>query len=722
MNEGERSPTKEERSIINSLIKDIQVPTLRQWLKEALEKDIAIERQLDTFHTTPELKETALKKFCDKAKMVRKIADNFPDNLIQESDKLLQPKLDKIRIGLVNLSIEAIEQDNAAVKLNPYSEINDFIHVVNKSARIGFSVKLNVFDLLANLLEKKAELKIDQFTKQLNEIISELGIFFLTNKADCFHIILNRINKIEKSGFYSEISSPKIENLFYTIIRAKKIDEKILDQFLLEQLLKLISKEDVFMLPALKDFSSNFINNCLKASLGEDELKTVIKLVYRALEKDASESKNPKYFFFKNNKKDNLSSCLINYAKMFRGLTFCNISPINYFDSDDDREAEKVKDDTLLSYFPDIAVIQSRIKKIFDSTFKEYKSSIVKEKGYREKLSEKCKELATKGKGLALKGERTLQEVAIALENTATNVTENICNAVDEIKKRNSKLEQEINVSVLLELKGKLPECQKKIDFFCAKISNSFIPMAMKSEVLANASKDVQLAGFENSSVSSSITEISSAISFIEEFIDRIIDTLVASLQSVQQEDYWFTKDAVEKIGLTKKLFNRGYLSNSVIEKLNFNMVASADFSQWKAFFLEKKFLSLLKLGIIRWPWIKKEVFARKWAEQLCLPKAKELLESLPTLLNIEQKLEVILLVSNYIDPAKHKEFYQQLLTIKLNLVDKKSEIDILNGKIDGLLRESSVNKVRSTAYEFFEKSVVPKWSIPRPVRVGFKL
>ena len=113
-----------------------------------------------------------------------------------------------------------------------------------------------------------------------------------------------------------------------------------------------------------------------------------------------------------------------------------------------------------------------------------------------------------------------------------------------------------------------------------------------------------------------------------------------------------------------------------VIKKIKSKLDENMNFNKYKGFFERESFWDLLNYGIIRWPWSNKEIFAIKWAEQLCLPMVLDLKEQLLNfeLMSEEDSLEKILSLPKYVNPDKILLFHQQLMRFRQKIIAYKSK------------------------------------------------
>lgn len=669
-------------------------------LKESFENYFNNECALNDYLNDPLVNEVvfkALERCLCRVKGYQKIDADLPDSLISEGDAcLVKPKLDKIRLKLADLYANILANNTSKepdVK-NSYVEIKCFFYTVYQSdiKKVSFSNKLKIFNLLINLLEKKDDIALEKFHEEFTPLF--LFIKSLIDKQKNIGKILTYPGKLR--GKPTQLESYTSENIlaikkdFYSIIRDK--NEKIIYQDLLEQLFNLANEQ---FSASFKEFSVKFVNQSFYGTdMTPSDFKLVIGLVYRALENS-----------HRNNKKTAQNADLLfNTFKKVMGKKSL-IDHLKEFETDFEEQTKQ--------RIPNIENIgKNKVIEKFNKSLSEFNLTNVTE----HKISMRYLIGSTKKfKNIAFLGGETLYKVKEHITSASENlngifssVAENVkvkndLNTLNEIKEiRQDSEGEKINLNPL---KVKSSDFLKKLEILENKIYPFISKMSVTEEL--NISRiNVNPFSLEDKGIYKKVDE------YIESFkdnhsnlIQKLLNLLI--VEKIKRENDWF--DVNHKASLAERLFNRGYLSsNSLIKKLKSKLDKNMSFIQYKNFFKEKSFWNLLSYGLIRWPWVNKEIFSIKWAEQLCLPTVLDLKEQLlnfPLMLE-EDSLEKILSLSKYLNPDKIILFDQQLMKFKQNIITYKSKIEMLDKEIDKL--KNQAKEVNSSKPVFIEAWFFP--------------
>lgn len=156
---------------------------------------------------------------------------------------------------------------------------------------------------------------------------------------------------------------------------------------------------------------------------------------------------------------------------------------------------------------------------------------------------------------------------------------------------------------------------------------------------------------------------------------------------AIKERDCWFAEPEINKPSLVHKALHRGYFnSNFTIKKIEARFDSYPAYTDNNNFILERNFGTLLTYGIVRWPWMDKIVFARNWAEQLCLSKMITRTEGLKNKLlnNSSNDLikEIIALLEPFL-PYKNKIVICILDSFKEYVASQLKQSEVLKQEIN---------------------------------------
>lgn len=600
-----------DEELQNKIKTSIKNEKLRKYLLECLKNEC----EINSLNLPSFLIEKAAQRFKDKIKACQQIEIDLPDNLIPSSDSyIILPKLETLRLKLAMLYADSFGSEITEER-SSYTGIKDFIFNI---LSISFNLKLKYFDLTIKLLEKAEADKAKSYFNR--EVIGALDLLkkfvteekYIPNEADLKYI----------SDLGRESNEVGIRKCFYGIIR--ELNKKLLFQDLLEQLLKIVKNQNN---SPLIQFNIIFITNCLNdVTMEAADFNQIIGLVYRALEQHNRISLQKFHAVFKRvlNQK-NLNDHLIKYEENFKEKTSGQIINDTIRYDLTDNEKNTVENNTqeldLTIYFP-THINNEKIRDKF--TESQHCSNEALEKNITHN------DVGLKNKWFGLIGSK-LHELKTNVKTKATDVKENLMEFVekktDEIKgfrrensetlnqEENSKTdEMNLNASVI-QAKEKLLSIKEKLDSWnlILHISNAqhhnYSNQINASQV--NITQCLMLNEVDDSTNQEYKTLIQQIVTEFEK-----INT------AIKEKNKWFSKPELGKSSLFHKIFRCGYFnSNFTNEKIKSHLGVRPNFLEINNFILKQGFWRLLSYGIVRWPWMNKNIFADTWAEQFCLPE-----------------------------------------------------------------------------------------------------
>ena len=682
-------------------------------LKEAFENYFKNECVLNNFlnnQLVDDVVFNALERCLYRVKGYQKIDTDLPDSFILEEDAcFIRPKLDELRLKLADLYADILD-NNTSKELdakNSYIDIKNFFDNVYKSdiSKVSFSNKLIIFDILLNLLAKKNDVTLEKFHKEFTPLF--IFIKSLITKQKNLVILLEYLSNLGSE--FNEVNSYSDENIlaikkyFYSIVRSLDKDKKIIDQHLLKVLTKLVKEQSN---DPLKKFSIIFIEKCLNdVGMTHSDFNFVIGLVYSALKKSNSKPlkivQNSEFFnkFKQVVGKKSFNDPLKEFEETFKELSKQTISSeiLNFTSTKESFPIRTERDKFIANYFPaEESIKQAKVKENFRRSLEVLNlTNKIEEKlpiNYLTKNIGKFKLINTLNSETLGKLKENIISASENLSDIFFSAAENFkvkndLNNLSKIKDINQVSEEaKINVNSLkLKLSDfieKLKNLENKITLFVTNISvidelnmsgTEFSPTSLENGKDIEKNIDEHVKSFKDNYFNLS-----------QELLNLLIG------EEIKKENDWF--DGNNKSSLTERLFNRGYLSgNLVIKKIKSKLDENMNFNKYKGFFERESFWDLLNYGIIRWPWSNKEIFAIKWAEQLCLPMVLDLKEQLLNfeLMSEEDSLEKILSLPKYVNPDKILLFHQQLMRFRQKIIAYKSKIEVLDKEIDKLAEQA---------------------------------
>ncbi len=696
-----------KKSILRK-IDSLKTTSLRESFKNYFKNECTLNYFLNS-QLVDDVVFNALERCFYRVKGYQQIDKDLPDSLILKGEiYLIGSKLDELRLKLADLYADILgnnapeEQDAKSI----YVEIKDFFCAVCQSniTEVSFSNKLIIFDLLLNLLAKKNDVTLEKFHKEFTPLFIFIQLLIIEQKN--LVIFLEYLSNL--GGESNEVNSYSIEIIlaikkgFYSIIRVLDKDKKIIDKHLLKKLINPVNKQ---YNDSLKKFIIIFIDKCLNdVGMTHSDFELVIGLVYSALKKSNNKPlkimQNSEFFnkFKQVVGKKSLNDPLKEFEETFEELSQQTISSeiLNFTSPEESLSINTERDKFIANYFPaENNIKQAKVKRNFHQSLDAWNLTNGVEKklsiNYLTKNVEKFKLINTLNSETLGKVKENIIRASENLSGIFFSAAEkfkikNDLNALNEVKTIKNPPEGE-NIK-LNQLKVKLSDFLEKLKVLENKISPFIADISVVEKLHINEI-EINLFDLKNNNIKKTVDKY---IEYFKNNYPNHIQELLKHLISkeIKKEDDWF--DINNKATLTEKLFNRGYLSaNAVIKKLKSKLDENMDFNKYRKFFEEKGFWGLLNYGIIRWPWVSKEIFSIKWAEQLCLPAILELKEQLLNfqLISEEDSLEKILILSKYVNLDNIISFHQQLMKFRQNIIRSKSEIVALVEKIDKLTEQA---------------------------------
>lgn len=621
-------------------INDLETP-LQQLMQEKLDAQSMI-----SCITKPEDNIRFFNLCLYKVKGCKKIELDFPNTLIRAHSHQLTIKLDAIRQKLaeqfaITLGDPNSDSEYKANFLIPYHTLKPFfLHVF---CHLNSKIQEKILDLLSLLLEIKEPTSIRVFNKEFSLLFNLVPRLVekreeLKAGLDC----LIELDAIQTTTSFTQ-GLFSIKSAIYALIR--ETNSAVLYTTLLVQL----NSEacNVFYHDkVLQNFIINFTSQFTRCDRSEQDFQSIICLIYLSLERKLSESAfvhvvPTTWIKTLNSLTEKLPVINSGHVKLtqFKNDYYCKIG-VQFHDelyrftcSNPDTVRQFTPRDVnpmLAHYFP-IKNVNRASAKVKNAFFITLDKSL------------------TEMNNIPLASDTTLErirrissDVLTIFSQTYVKTNESLKNKLIRVPER----EKTPRWAAFADLKKNLEKMRTDIRYF----QESMHKLCFSSEkncifppCIADSDNDTDsfLSKSHEKQYQNLKEDIDQFAKSIQDFHlsnhpRLFVNELITRLQRIQDEYTWFGKPSKEK--LSERLFRRGYISEV---RVKFHALKTRSdkisFESEKSFFLSQNFFSLLRYGLICWPWSNKEHFAKDWAEQVVFLKIRDQMEEKKYALYLEQ-------------------------------------------------------------------------------------
>ncbi len=610
------------------------IESLKTSLKDKIEKEWL--RHLGISHSFSDSENIQALTLClYKAKGYKKIELDFPDTLFAASHRELILKFEAIRLALAKRYAIILGSPNKIGKeeiILPYENIKLFFRDVFNKFRVSNIIVEKILDFLVICLQKEETsngfYKTNETLKYFFDFIS-LIIDRENGVQRDFYI--EKLDILEKLDFFSKVAD-EVQRSFYDLIY--EIDGFVIYKNLLVKISLLTEsafRDDLI----LKEFIRIFVNQFNAAiCMRETDFESVLILLYLVLENKARFSVIETHGTWINSFGLSIRG-LVGKAEISHALAQFKIEYEKKVGNKFEIKLEQFK-----NINPDREIMMFRDKDIkpvitrwfclenINRTSMKVKSafSIALEKTAHltSNPSENSKKIKNDMIELLERGVGTLKSLVVEgkeqLANTASQAHTYL---------NNHKIIRDLNV-----LQKRLNELKESLRNFIEFIERFLGPVNAYSSRQRTDLKKPLCPEFSANISAERYLDIEKTVKKLEEKIINfirdnqfasLINQLLNKVKTIKDENSWFENKFLKK-RIIESIFKRGYFFKKQVKltKLKTQCIGPLSYEFEKNFFLTAGFFTLLRYGIIRWFWVDKEAFAKKWAEQIVFLKVAD--------------------------------------------------------------------------------------------------
>ncbi|BBB15891.1 UvrD/REP helicase [Candidatus Rickettsiella viridis] len=668
------------------------------------------------------------KNCLDDAKKCKKIEKDFPCQrfaCLTADHKLFDIFLYKL------LSVCILDNPSGIDKIkdNIYRDIKEILeNLLNnnlcqtyKTYQTRDSIKKNILELLILLLSKKEHVSFD---KEYEEFFTHFGFLVNHNTINLNHY-LDKIDKVESLNYFSIKNLTNIRQKSVAVIFS--IDSSIIYRNLLANI-EGIANSELSDQPALLRFINCFVFTLINkkkyfyAGLDEnpnENLDLGVVLIYQALNRKCEQESavsNVSFFnrLIKSSPKPTLGRQLSKFKQDYRDkigkefqwdvLSEGQVSSGTQVDSlpeeiavyfstcEINRSPKAVKEAVEIALQKygtlELSEIQqakpasietiNNLKGMGSKLFKAVQKGVGK---FTEKtqiiiddVSNKAIEVFEKGQGILEKGQEMKEDTIGFVKDAVNNFKWPVLTPEGSLSGLSN-----VHEKRLFLIRGKLETMASELYEIQSFLKERIDQARSSNRVVSYNAGKIYLHNEEFPHLEAQSEEI-------EKELNAIYISAIDKFKLEIENNIWFKSEKFSLKEWIKFFFTQGYFSVKLekLKQLN-RLDDKIDFKAEKDCFFKANFFALFHCGIIRWPWLSKENFATKWAEQVILLKIKEGSET--TNENFSKAsflLEVLKIYHEVFSNLGKKDFFSELYPdINQASIKYLPELSRLFGKIN---------------------------------------